>query len=274
MITSSGSVSPSTRGSSCSVLPRTFTPSIRSPRLRGSSSRKPTGCKPSPRLRTISRSTRRPPSPAPTIRTLRSPLRPTAEGGQRAALVDRARTHPHPAQEQHAQQTEQHHHTDRQHHRHGDPVRVAVHRARHLDTDDAQQDDQHDRPQNRLVVPLAGVTPAALVNPRQDEHDQASTQYPPNRPFEQQLIVVWQLRAPASAVLEAQRERQVVRERDQRPVHRELRQGMSVYGKGRRADPSAHWLIVRAAQSLSGLSNRSTRTLGSRRTRLAGPVKG
>ena len=120
-------------------------------------------------------------------------------------------------------------------------MRVAVHRARHLDADDAQQDDQHDRPQDRLVVALAGVAPAALVDPREDEHDQASPQHPPDRPFEQQLVVVRQLRAAASAVLEAQLERQVVRERDQRPIHRELGQGVPVYGKGRRADPSAHW---------------------------------
>jgi hypothetical protein len=59
-----------------------------------------------------------------------------------------------------------------------------MHRVRQLDADDAQQDDQHNRSQDRLVVPLAGVAPAALVDPRQDEHDQASPQYPPDRSLE------------------------------------------------------------------------------------------
>ena len=46
MITSSGSASSRMRGRSPSVLPRTLTPSMRRPRLRGSSSRKPDRRKP------------------------------------------------------------------------------------------------------------------------------------------------------------------------------------------------------------------------------------
>ena len=90
------------------------------------------------------------------------------------------------------------------------------------------------RPHHRLVVALAGVAPAALVDAREHEHRQAAREHPPDRAFAQLR------RSGRRAVVEAQLEREVVRERDQRPVDRELGQRVAVQRKGRRADPSAH----------------------------------
>ncbi len=94
----------------------------------GSSSRKPTGARPSSRLRMISRSTMRPPSPAPTISTLRSPL-PAAEGSQRTALIHAARDRAHAHQEHQRQQREQHDHAVGQTDRNGVQAHVAADRA-------------------------------------------------------------------------------------------------------------------------------------------------
>jgi hypothetical protein len=70
MITSSGSVSSRIEPIS-SVEPRTLRPSIRIPRLRGSSSRNPIATEPRPGLSCISRTTIWPPEPAPITSTSR-----------------------------------------------------------------------------------------------------------------------------------------------------------------------------------------------------------
>jgi hypothetical protein len=143
------------------VLPSTAHAVDAQPRLRGSSSTKPTGSEPSSRLRRISRSDHR-----------ASALMPTRNASD--------------------EQREQDDHAVGQHDR-GDRVvvmgrhavhehqRVAVHRAQHLDRDDRQQHDQRDRAHDRLVVALARVAPAALVDARQHQHGQAPGEHPPDR---------------------------------------------------------------------------------------------
>ena len=102
--------------------------------------------------------------------------------------------------------------------------RVAVHRAQHLDRNDAQQHDRGDRAHDRLVVALSGVAPAALVDAGEHEQRQAAERYPEDR-VTAQLGVLFR-----RAAVEAQLEGEVVRERDQRPVHCQLRQRVTVEG--------------------------------------------
>ncbi len=87
MMTSSGSTSSRTRGSS-SVVPSTFRPAMRMPCLRGSSSTKPIGTWRSSGLRRSSAATSWPPLPAPTISTSRESRR-DSDPAQRP-LGDRA----------------------------------------------------------------------------------------------------------------------------------------------------------------------------------------
>ncbi len=98
---------------------------------------------------------------------------------------------------------------------------------------------------DRLVVALAGKAPAALIDAEEDQQRQAADDHPPDGGFAQFHVL---LRWPA---VEAQLEGEVVRERDQRPVHCELRQRATVEGEGRRTDPSAHCQIVRAYSDCS-----------------------
>ncbi len=98
----------------------------------------------------------------------------------------------------------------------GDGAAVVVHRAKDLDADDRQQHDRRDSARDGLVVALARVAPAALVDAREHEHRQAAADDPPDRAFAQVLVVA------RRAVLEAQLEGEVVRDRDQHPIHREL----------------------------------------------------
>ncbi len=92
-----------------------------------------------------------------------------------------------------------------------------LHGAQRHDRDDGEQHDRDDRAQDRLVVALAGIAPAALIHAGEDQHRQAPREHPPERPFAQLGVVA------GRAVLEAQLKREVVRERDQRAVHGELR---------------------------------------------------
>ena len=85
-----------------------------------------------------------------------------------------------------------------------------------------QQDDHDDRAHHRLVVALPGVAPAALVDPAQDQHGKAPERHPPDRRVAQVRV------ARRRSAVEAQLEGEVVRERDQRTVDRELRQGMTM----------------------------------------------
>ena len=123
-----------------------------------------------------------------------------AEGGEGATLVHTARERAHADEEHQREQREQHDHAVGQDHGHGVVVRVAVDRAQHLDGHDRQQHDHDHRPDHRLVVALAGVAPAALVDPREDQHGQAPHEHPPDGVLAQ--VGVLRRRAAVEAQLE------------------------------------------------------------------------
>ena len=199
MITSSGSASSRMRGRSPSVLPRTRTPSIRSRRLRGIVVEEADRQQPSSRLRMISRSTSRPPSPAPTISTRALPLRAAAEGRQRPALVDAARERAHADQEHQREQHEQHDHAVRQHRPPTVlPSRVAVRPgAAPRSPTTVSSTISHDRAHDRLVVALADVAPAALVDAREHQH-RAGCRASTHQIVRSQQVRVVALAAPSS----------------------------------------------------------------------------
>ena len=55
----------------------------------------------------------------------------------------------------------------------------------------------------------------------------------------------------AQAVLEPQTESEVVSERDQNPVHEQLRNRMAVDGEGRGSDPPAHAAVILMRNAVS-----------------------
>ena len=233
IVTSSGSTSSRIRPSSC-VVPSTRTPSIRSRRLSGSSSTKPTGLRRSSGLRRISRRTRRPPSPAPTISSPRASLL-GAKAAQRA-LVDRARDEARAADEgQHEQQVQREHAGRRV-----TVVSPKPARARHrLDERDVQQQRERgddDGLDDRAVVALRDVAPPLPVQAEGGEDRDRADDDGDERRVEELLVA----RRHARGAVEAQPVGQPVRERDQHPVDRDLGQRMAVQGNRRRTDPSAH----------------------------------
>ena len=127
-------------------------------------------------------------------------LAPSAEGRQRTALVDAARERPHADQEHQRQQGEQHDdavgQADRRRCRGAWPRSTGT---QHGDGDDREQHDREDRPRDRLVVALARVAPAALVDAREDEHGQAPRKHPPDRAFAQQRVVAGRARCRSAA---------------------------------------------------------------------------
>ena len=80
--------------------------------------------------------------------------------------------------------------------------------------------------QDRLVVALTRVAPAALVDAGERERQYGSDEDPPDRAFQQDLVAVL---CPCT-VLEPQLEGEVVREHDQEPVHGQLGHRASVEG--------------------------------------------
>ena len=121
-----------------------------------------------------------------------------AEGCQRSALVDAARDRAHANQEHEREQREQHYHAVGQPDRHRAQPHVAVevgpgpcdrhvavHRPQHVDGNDGQQHDRYHRTDDRLVVALARVAPAALVDAREHEHGHAAHEHPPDGHFAQ-----------------------------------------------------------------------------------------
>ena len=161
-------------------------------------------------------------------------LAPAAEGGERATLVDGAGDGAHAHEKHQREQREQHDHAVWEDDGDGAVVvrghaadehqRIAVHGPEHLDRDDAQQHDHEHRAHHRLVVALPCIAPAALVDAAEHEHRQAPERDPHDRLGAEVGVRPWR---PA---VEAQLERKVVRERDQRPVHYQLRQRVTVEG--------------------------------------------
>ena len=166
-------------------------------------------------------------------------LADAAQRRQRTSLVDHPREHAHADQEQQAEQPEQHDHAvgqpDRRARHRPAPVHcVALHGAQRLDAHDREQHDHQHRPRHRLEVALAGVAPAPLIHAREHQHEQAAREHPPDRAGTQLGVVA------GRTVVEAQLKREVVGERDQRPVHHELGDGPAMQGNGGRCEPSAH----------------------------------
>ena len=140
-----------------------------------------------------------------------------------------------------------------------------------MPTSSTRRDDQ--RPHEQLDVALADVAPAALVDARGGEDHDVAEHHP--RPGRDQQPVVLE-RDAAHLALEAEPERQVVRERDQRRVDHQLRQRVAMQRKGRRAKPSAHQRIVGsgAAPSRSATSTpgRGARASPAPRSRLRSSI--
>ena len=110
-----------------------------------------------------------------------------------------------------------------------------LHGPRHSHADDREQHDRRHPAQDRLVVALPRVTPAAQVHPRKHQHPHAPEHDPPDRAFPQQLVAVGQ------TLVEAQLEGEVVGGRDQHPIHHDLGQHVPVEAdRSRRAETSAH----------------------------------
>ena len=127
-----------------------------------------------------------------------------------------------PDQEHDREQEEQDDDPVGQHHRDGVAVRVAVHRAQHLDRHGREQHDHDHRLHERLVVALPGEPVAALVDAEQHQHHDAQRHHPPDRVFAQVRVVA------GRAAVEAQLEGEVVREPDQHSVDSQLREHVSV----------------------------------------------
>ena len=236
MMTSSGSASSRMRGSSLGACRAPSAPcSTRMPRLRGSSSTKPTGRSRASGLRRISRSTSRPPSPAPTISTSRAsaagaeaaqrPLeqrpREEARAAARSASVSRKNSASDAGRQ-----------LDRD---------VAARRVETL-TGCTIGDRSRRAPASRrrracsdaLVVALVDVAPPLLV---QAERARRS---PGCRTTAETIVRSSRSGSGRACRGRSAAEREPVGERDQAAVHRELRERMAMDGKGRGADPSAH----------------------------------
>ena len=157
-----------------------------------------------------------------------------------AAIGDRAREDPRAHQEDHREQRIQDSHGRRHQRRDRDVGRVnrvlEVHRMDDRDDADEQHAVDHECAHEVLDIALADVAPAPLVDAGQREDHGAAEDNPRPCPRQQQRIRMRDL------PVEAQPEREVVRERDQTSVHHELRQRMAVKREGRRAKPSAHYL--------------------------------
>ena len=86
----------------------------------------------------------------------------------------------------------------------------------------------------RLVVALADVGPQALVEPERGEDGDAERDDPQDRLVAQQVV------AAGDAVVEAQLEREHVREGDEPTVHEQLHEGVAVNRERPGAVPPAH----------------------------------
>ena len=169
-----------------------------------------------------------------------------AQAGQ-PAVVDRAREHARRGQEDQREQEVEGDHAARAGRSRSDSRRgvASSHYDRVDDRDDADQ--QHGRDDQRaheqLDVALADVAPAPLVDARGREDQRRCRATTHGHVTVSRRSYVQRHAAPS---LEAQPEREVVRERDQCRVHRELGQRVAVQREGRRAQPSAHQADCRA----------------------------
>ena len=270
MITSSGSASSRMRGRSPSVLPRTRTPSIRRRRLLGSSSTKPTGVRPEPAVAHDLAQHQAPAVAGAGDQHAALALAPAAKGRQRAALVHAARERAHAHQQHQREQREQHDHAVGQRDRRpccGSGAPGATPRSPRPPAA------RSPRPRARPPRSRAGPSSASGAGRRAPARAPAGSPRAPTR----SCVRAGARSSRVGPLLEAQLEGEVVRERDQHPVHRELGQRVTVQGKGRRADPSAHWQDCKRLRALRRLGAcRATASAaapparrGSRRTRLA-----
>ena len=158
-----------------------------------------------------------------------------AKASERAPLIQAARDDAHADQEQQREQEEQRDHAIWQLERSGARTRTRglarchpamdqqmrdLHRPHDRHRHHGEQHDRDDRPRHRLVVALAGVAPATLVDTREHQHHETAAEHPPEGAIEQ-LLVAESLVSPGLPIAKAQLEGKPIGKRDERAVEPE-----------------------------------------------------